>query len=144
MRFLYAVNLLQIIGINFVIWKLTDRCFGQNHKTNLYVILFSFNFCHSFSSWLAYGIIPGLFFILLAFLFLDKSLESGNWKHMILCVIFVMLAVILKGNNIIGSITIAILCFLRILKEKKWRLILLGSSGDGCVSASWKGIPCVV
>ena len=32
--------------------------------------------------------------------------------------IFVMLAVILKGNNIIGSITIAILCFLRILKEK--------------------------
>ena len=73
----------------------------------------------------AYGIIPGLFFILLAFLFLDKSLESGNWKHMILCVIFVMLAVILKGNNIIGSITIAILCFLRILKEKKWRLILL-------------------
>ena len=44
---------------------------------------------------------------------------------MILCVIFVMLAVILKGNNIIGSITIAILCFLRILKEKKWRLILL-------------------
>lgn len=50
-RFLYAVNLLQIIGINFVIWKLTDRCFGQNHKTNLYVILFHFYFCHSFSSW---------------------------------------------------------------------------------------------
>ena len=125
-RFLYAVNLLQIIGINFVIWKLTDRCFGQNHKTNLYVILFSFLFLPQFFFLaFAYGIIPGLFFILLAFLFLDKSLESGNWKHMILCVIFVMLAVILKGNNIIGSITIAILCFLRILKEKKWRLILL-------------------
>lgn len=62
---------------------------------------------------------------------------------MILCVIFVMLAVILKGNNIIGSITIAILCFLRILK-KKMEADLTCSSGDGCVSASWKGIPCVV
>lgn len=63
---------------------------------------------------------------------------------MILCVIFVMLAVILKGNNIIGSITIAICVFLRILKEKKMEADLTCSSGDGCVSASWKGIPCVV
>lgn len=141
-RFLYAVNLLQIIGINFVIWKLTDRCFGQNHKTNLYVILFHF-ILPQFSSWHLHMELFGIVFILLAFLFLDKSLESGNWKHMILCVIFVMLAVILKGNNIIGSITIAILCFLRILKEKM-EADLTCSSGDGCVSASWKGIPCVV
>ena len=60
-RFLYAVNLLQIIGINFVIWKLTDRCFGQNHKTNLYVILFSFLFLPQFFFLaFAYGIIPEL------------------------------------------------------------------------------------
>lgn len=125
-RFLYAVNLLQIIGINFVTWKFTDRCFGQNHKTNLYVIFFSFLFLPQFFFLaFAYGIIPDLFFMLLAFFFLDKYFESGKWKDMLLCILFVMSAVILKGNNIIGAIAIAILCFLRILKERSWKLILL-------------------
>ena len=84
-RFLYAVNLLQIIGINFVTWKFTDRCFGQNHKTNLYVIFFSFLFLPQFFFLaFAYGIIPGLFFMLLAFFFLDKYFESGKWEDMLL------------------------------------------------------------
>ena len=30
------------------------------------------------------------------------------------------------------------------LKRKKMEADLTCSSGDGCVSASWKGIPCVV
>lgn len=124
-RFQYVVNLLEVIGINFVSWRLTNLCFAANHGANLLVILFSFLFLPQFFFIaFAYGLIPGLFFILLSFLFLYKYFAGHGGKFLALCLLCVVLAVFLKGNNIIGAVAIAILLFLRTLRRKKLRYLL--------------------
>lgn len=124
-RLQYFVNLLEIIGINFVSWRLSDMCFRHNHKTNLFVILITFLFLPQFFFLaFAYGIIPGLFFLLCAFWFQQCYFKTGKKRFVVLCVLFITLSVAVKGNNVIGAIAIAILFFLQMLKEKKIRHLL--------------------
>ena len=147
-RFQYFVNLLEIIGINFVSWRLSDMCFGHNHKTNLFVILITFLFLPQFFFLaFAYGIIPGLFFLLCAFWFQQCYFKTRKKCFVVLCVLFTTLAAAVKGNNIIGAIAIAILFFLQMLKEKKIRHLLFallvmlcaGMIGDAITSFyEWK------
>ena len=124
-RFIYFVNLLEVIGINFASWRLADICFGQNHKTNRLVILVTFLFLPQFFFMaFAYGIIPGLFFLMWAFYFQQRWFRNRKRRNLVLCILFITLAVMLKGNNLVGAIVIAILFFLQMLKEKKMRNLL--------------------
>ena len=43
-KILFFCNLLEMIGINFILWKLTDILFGHNHIANVNTIVLSFLF----------------------------------------------------------------------------------------------------
>lgn len=135
-RFQYFVKLLEIIGINFASWRLANLCFGGSHGTNLFTILFSFLFLPQFF-FLAfgYGLIPGLFFMLLSFLFLYKYFAGHGKRYLVFCFIFLVFAVGVKGNNIIGAIAIAILLFLRSLKERRVRYLPIALAALLCAGS---------
>lgn len=142
-RLQYFVNLLEIIGINFLSWRLADLCFAQNHRVNLLTILFSFLFLPQFFFLaFAYGIVPGLFCLMCSFYFQQRYFKDEKWRWFFLCLLMLVLAVAVKGNNIIGAIAIAILFVMRVLKNRMIKhllpavlaLVCAGSIGTGLVA----------
>ncbi|HFR3771750.1 TPA: beta-carotene 15,15'-monooxygenase, partial [Streptococcus suis] len=64
-KFIWFCQLFMVIGINFILWKISNLTFS-NSLLNKYVISLSFLFLPSlFLILWAYGDIPGLLFILL-------------------------------------------------------------------------------
>lgn len=140
-RFQYFVNLLEIIGINFAVWKIADSAFGRNHMTNMFTILFSFLFLPQFFFLaFAYGNVPGLFFLAYSVLAQQSYFRDGKIWQAILCVMCLVFAVSVKGNNIIGAIAVAIVFVLRCLREKKARYLAVAAVALFCAAMTGRGI----
>lgn len=119
-QLLFLVNVLLIIGINLLTYKLADLIFEHNRRTNLLTILLSFAFLPQFFFLaFAYGLIPGFFFMLGAFYFQQKYFAGDGKKNLIWCMLFLCIAVALKSNFTVGAIAIAILFVMQMLKKKQ-------------------------
>ena len=125
-QLLFLVNLFMILGINYMTYRLADLVFSHNHKTNLLTIVFTFCFLPQFFFLaFAYGLIPGFFFLMGGFYFQQKYFAEKKTWQVVVCIVMAVIAVILKGNNLVGGIAMALLFFMRLLKERKLRYILM-------------------
>ena len=120
----FAMNLLFVIGINYIIYRITD-CQFHDASVNLCSIALAFLFLPQFFFiLLAYGLIPGLFFLLLTYwqgLLFEKT---GRWRHLWGVVIFGTASVLLRKNYSIGLIALAIFLLLRALEKKPVAVLL--------------------
>lgn len=124
-KLIFLFNLMEIIGINFFLWRLTNLLFGNNHVTNVNTILLSFLFLPQFFFILfAYGLLPGLFCLLAAFFFAAAFCRNGKKRCLAAALIFSCLAVLLKENYLIGMIALTIWLLLECLKNKNWKWII--------------------
>lgn len=124
-RLIFLCNLLEIIGINFFLWRLTDLFSGHIHAVNVNVIFLSFMFFPQFFFILfAYGLIPGFFCLMAAFFTGARFVFHGRKSDLCTAVLFSCLAVFLKKNYLIGVIALTIWLLLECIKAKKIRLLL--------------------
>lgn len=125
-QLLFLVNLLEIIGINYLTYQLADMVFEHNHRTNVLTIVLSFGFLPQFFFLaFAYGLIPGFLCMLCGFYFQQRYFREAKLRYAVASVIMAVLAVMLKGNSMVGVITMAILFIMQLLKEKKVRYLWL-------------------
>lgn len=121
-KFIFFMNLMEILGINYFTWKLSDLLFGQKHEINLLTIFMSFCFLPQFFfQTFAYGLIPGFFCITMAFYFQQKYFLTGGKKELVLCILTAACSTVLKGNFMIGVIAIGIVFLLHMLKHQKYQ-----------------------
>ena len=108
-----------MIGINYVLYRISDVLF-QSRSINFLTIGLSFLFLPQFFFILfAYGLIPGLFFLLLSFYYGLKFTDSRRNCHLAVMVISGSIAVLLRQNYAIGMIALSIFLLLKGLEQEK-------------------------
>lgn len=123
----FITNFLLTLGINFFSWRIANRLFAD-HMVNLLTIACSFAFLPQFFFILfAYGLIPGLFFLMGAIYAALCYARDGRWYQLVGLTLAVAAAVCLKQNYLIGGIAIAIYFVLQMLRHfqhRQWLAIL--------------------
>lgn len=116
---LFFANFLWVIGINYVLYRISDVLF-QSRSINFLTIGLSFLFLPQFFFILfAYGLIPGLFFLLLSFYYGLKFAGSRRNCHLAVMVMSGSIAVLLRKNYAIGMIALSIFLLLKGLERGK-------------------------
>lgn len=124
-KFLFFCNLMEMIGINFFLWRITNSLFRSNHVANVNVIIFSFAFLPQFFFILfGYGLLPGFFCLMAAFFWAVDFMNNGKKKCLIAMTMFSCLAIFLKENYLIGIIALTIWLFLEFMKSKRYRMMI--------------------
>lgn len=124
-KIIFSMNLIEILFINFFLYKITKEIFKDQHKVNLMTIVLSFLFFPQFFFvTFAYGLIPGLFLLTIGIYYLLRAERTKEKKFMILSGIFLMLAVLMKKNFIIALTACLCYLFLKYFKEKDKKMIL--------------------
>ena len=118
----FFANLLFVLGINYHLYKISDVLF-KNRAVNLLTILVSLAFLPQLLFILfAYGLIPGLFFMVLAFYNGLQLAKEHKLRHLIGLVLSSICAILLKNNFMIGIIAIIIYLLLKFCnKEFHWK-----------------------
>lgn len=125
-QLIFLMNYIGIIGINYYFWKLTDLIFKHNHFVNVNCILLLFAFLPQFFFGVfAYGLIPGFFCIVCGFYFQQKYFMEEKLRYAIGSICMALLAAILKGNYIIGVITMTILYLMNFFKKRQKCILIL-------------------
>lgn len=123
--FNFFVNLLWVLGINCVIWKISSVLFDDPAIHQL-TILLSFGFLPQFFYIMfAYSLIPGFFFMLLSFYHTLVFCRTHRPTNILFFLLFAAISVILKKNFLIGIIAEVLYLFLHLLKTKNWHVILI-------------------
>lgn len=108
-RTILGVNFLWTIGIQFLLWRLSDLLSRGNPRANMATIVFGFCFLPLFLfGMFAYGMIPGLFFLLGAFYGAVVWQQKGGLKYLVFMTVCCVAAVLLKENYLIGAVAITI------------------------------------
>ena len=119
----FTVNLLMVIGINYVFLKISDITF-ESKLVNIVTVVLSFSFLPQlFFVMFAYGLIPGFLFMSLAFYYTLKLVKSEGLIYILPLGVFMALAVILRKNYIIGAFAIVIYLFVMSKSRVKVRLL---------------------
>lgn len=117
----FLANYCFVVGIQYLIWRISDTVF-HSRSVNLVTMGLSFSFLPLFFFILfVYGTIPGLFFMLLAFYHGLRFTRTGSWRRLLAVALSCGVAVILRKNNLIGVIGLALFFFLRALERKEKR-----------------------
>ena len=121
----FFVNLLLVIGINYVIYKTADLMF-KNRLVNIVAVVFAFAFLPQlFFVLFAYGLIPGLFFMCLAMYFTLKLTRTEKMIYILPLSVFAGLAVLIRKNYIIG--VLAMVIYLTVMSKSRLRVRLLAA-----------------
>ncbi|MBM7635687.1 hypothetical protein [Streptococcus saliviloxodontae] len=122
----FCLNLISIIGINFLTWRVTDQLF-KKESTTRYTILVSFAFLPQFFNILfVYGLIYGLFFGLLGVYCLCRYRQKPSLLLAIASVISLGIAYWIRNNYILLILSLVLILLLDSLKQKKLRPLALG------------------
>ncbi len=119
--FFFLVNLFEVLGIQYLQWKLCAMMFPGRERVEVLCILVSAAFLPLlfFTLWL-YGEIPGLFFLLLCVWLSFRAMREHKpllWIPALLCG---GAAYLLRNNNLIPLIALALVILLESLREKKF------------------------
>ncbi|WP_026493019.1 hypothetical protein [Butyrivibrio sp. XPD2002] len=125
-RILFIANLILILGINFLQWRITELL-SKNKLVINYSIALSFGFVPMlFYILFTYGTIPGHFFLCLGYYFLIKHIKNHSPLSFIFCGLSLGIAVIFKPNYLIAAVACAIIIFMDLLKRfSKGKLVIL-------------------
>lgn len=116
-RVLFIANLILILLINFMQWKIAALLFTNKIAVN-YCIILSFAFVPQlFYILFTYGTIPGHFFVCLSYFFLIKHIKNHTPFSSILCGLCLGIAVIFKPNYLIAAVACVIVLFLDLLQK---------------------------
>lgn len=141
MRVFFIVNLVLVLLINFVQWKICELILPQRELVHKYLIALSFLFLPQFFFILfVYGTIPGLSCMCTSLYFMVKYFKTKKSLFCVLSIFFVCFAVLLRQNYIIGAIAIAIVYFIFSLREKNWKPVLASVMIFVSLSIANKGI----
>lgn len=119
-----GLNLIFAVGDNFLIWRITAELTKNQRLANVVLLLSFFFVPQLFMILFVYGINFGLFFVLLASLFLLRFLKTNQWGNMILSVIFFTIANTIRNNYIIFLLAVAIVVMIEFFKDKKFKKLL--------------------
>ncbi|MFU2222490.1 glycosyltransferase family 39 protein [Streptococcus pluranimalium] len=123
-KFIWVCQLCMIVGINFLLWKISDILFS-NKLLNKYLIILSYLFLPSlFLTLWAYGDIPGLLFILFSLYWFILFSKNYKKNYFIYSLIFLGLAILVRSNYIIFAITLICYCLLKFLSERKFTYVI--------------------
>lgn len=123
--FNFALNLVWVLGINFITWQISREIF-QEPGVHRLTILLSFAFIPQlFFILFAYGLTPGFFFIILSFHQTLVFARTHRWQNFILLLFCSSVAILLKKNYLIGLVAQMLFLFLQSLKSRNLRMVLL-------------------
>lgn len=121
----FLANLAFVLGINLLIYKITDLVFQDRLANNIGIIM-AFAFMPQFFFILfAYGTIPGLFFTLFGFYHCLSFCKNHRYLNLALTVVGGCMAVILRKNFLIGVVAMVIFICLDMLKGFSFRHLAL-------------------
>jgi len=116
--FLLFVYLFSVILINYIIWKICEIGFKEQHFVRKMAIALSFLFLPQlFFICFLYGTIPGLLFVLASVLFMSKYHVSGNVKEAVIGIVSMGIACVLRSNYLIAGLALIIVLCLQFLKK---------------------------
>lgn len=125
-KFIWFCQLMMIIGINYLLWKIANKAF-QNRLLNNYVIIFSFLFLPSlFMILWGYGDIPGLLFVLFSLYCFIEFIKNDNLLMFYPIFISLFLAVLVRSNYLIFAIALISCLILNFFENKKFHSVLMG------------------
>lgn len=118
--FFFLVNLFELLGIQYLQWQLCAMMFPNRKRVEVLCILISTAFLPLlfYTLWL-YGEIPGLFFLLLCVWLSFRAMREHKpplWIPALLCG---GISYLLRNNNLIPLIALALVILLESLQEKK-------------------------
>ena len=126
-KLIFIANYVEVLLIDWFGFRATQEYF-QDERINKTLIVLEFAFLpQMFFIMFGYGLIPGFCCLMIAVYQVICILKEKPhiYKHAVLAVVFMGLAVLLKKNYIIGAAAIAITLFLYFLRKKNWKIILL-------------------
>ena len=124
-KILYAVNLLEVLVINRLCFRITESLFGDETVSRI-VVLLAFAFVPQLLFILfGYGLIPGFCCFMAALYFCIRVYKNAAAKDVLLMILFSVLASLLKPNFKIGVIAMAIVLLLKPGENGKAYLRLL-------------------
>lgn len=128
-RFLYFINVLLVILINFILYKIAKLITRDNIVVQNWTIILSFLFLPMlFFTLFIYGNIPGLCACLAAVYFGLKLITNDNLRghfSWLWCILCFTLAYQLKSNYQIAIIALGIVFILYAIKNHKYVFILM-------------------
>ena len=128
-RAFMIINLVEIIGINFLLWRITASATGYNTMAQNYTILLT----HLFLPELLYltfiyGTTPGLLFMLAGVTALLHFWEKGGIFRIIVSAVLFGLAVMAKKNYQVACIALIIVLVLEMINYKKLVPLLIAAA----------------
>ena len=107
---LLYLNLVMILGIQFLMWRILKLLFHPSRVDENYTLLLSFLFLPVLLyTMFLYGQIPGLFFFLSAFFCVLRYLKDGRTPEAVCSVILITLACVAKQNYKVGAIAMVMI-----------------------------------
>ena len=108
-KILFSANMLEIIGINYFIYKITDTLFDSDKLKNLLAIYLSFAFVQQliFITF-PYNLIPGFLFMIIGLYFVIKFNQNKGYNNLIFAIPFLIISCFIRSNYIIVVIAIFI------------------------------------
>lgn len=123
--FVFLINSLMVLGINYSILQITKIIGNNNRKKNILIILLSFLFLPQFFFiTFGYNLIPGFFFCALSFWMYILHLKTKKYMSLMLSILFMVLSTIIRNNFMIALLAI-IFYHLFFETKKKFGIYLL-------------------
>ena len=116
--FMYALNVVYILIIGYLGYKISKKIFNDEKIAKITLIIELLFLPLYFYFFFKYGTIPGLCCLMFSiYYFVCLYLDEINTKNIILMIIFSMLACALKQNYLIASIAMFITLFIKALNK---------------------------
>lgn len=123
---IFVFNLLEVLGINFFMWRMADSLFEKNHTVNVLTIVLTFLFAPQLLFVMfAYGLVPGFFCMMAAFYCGIRYFEQKKIRYWVLAIVLTCLAVFIKKNFLIGAIALTIWAVLKVAEEHRYKELVL-------------------
>lgn len=126
---LYLLQCLSISYIIFMLYKITDILFNNEEVNYLVIVLLIFCFPLFFYVAFIYGLLPGMFLVLLTFYNFLKYFKTNKWYNLVIATFSINIAILFISNNLINMLaTIAIIIIIAIQKIDKKLIVFVIST----------------
>lgn len=141
-RVFFLANLIWVIVINYVLWKISCSMFeGKKYLHNITILVSYLFLPQLFFITFAYGMTVGLAMLMIAIWGLMQYLKKEKPFFFIISIAFTALSCILRSNYMIGAIAISIIYILNALKNKRVQGIVCAVITVAVVAISGKITP---
>lgn len=116
-KVLFIANFVEVIFINYFIYKISDLLNNSDQLKNNLTIYLSFAFTQQFVFIsFGYNLIPGFFFMIIGLYFIIKYKKTNKYKDFIIGIFSLIISCLIRSNFIIA--VIALFLYLWITSEK--------------------------